>query len=174
MSKLMFVPPPLLLRPTLIWSSVAVCVVFMWRQAAYSFRKTGLCEIAKDMGILDLQLRSNQRMRGSNQRRGWTGLSCWINGELYKPRRERLPRALMEDLSDYPSLFLFRARLFYYILPLNLFNISQNPFCSLGVLSSHLHPVLFGQRALASFLILRGAFCSLNPLSKAKEERQKN
>lgn len=45
------------------------CVVIMWHEATYSCFKTGLCEIAKDIGILDLQLHSNQRMRGSNQRR---------------------------------------------------------------------------------------------------------
>lgn len=104
-----------------------LCAVFMWHQATYSYQKTRLCEIAKDMGILDLQLHSNQRMRGRNQRRGWTGLSRWIN-RTAQPRRERLPGALMEDLSDYPTLVVFWALpFFYYILPLNRSNISQTP-----------------------------------------------
>lgn len=42
----------------------------------YSYHMTAFCGSAKDVDILDLQLHSNQRMRGSSRRTGGTGLSC--------------------------------------------------------------------------------------------------
>lgn len=104
--------------PTLhVWSwcgPAGPCAFCIWHHATYNHCKTRLCEIAKDMGILDLQLRSNQRMRGSNQRKGEQGChvelrenSTTLQRKITLGTNGRLVRL---------SFFLLLGSPFYYIL----------------------------------------------------------
>lgn len=85
----------------MVWSrlscaDMAICDCLQYL-ATYSCYKTRLCEIAKDMGILSLQLHGSLWMKGRNHE----GAECCHVGL----RKKELPQALMEDMSDCPSLF---------------------------------------------------------------------
>lgn len=101
----------------------------MWHEATYSCFKTGLCEIAKDIGILDLQLHSNQRMRGSNQRRDVWGCHVELTENCTTPQRKITQGTNGRLVRPSFSLFFLGARFFffsYYILLLNLFDITKS------------------------------------------------
>ncbi len=107
----------------------------MCHPATYSHRKTALYEIIKDMGILDLQLRNNQRMReGVIREGGEQGCHVELTENCTTPQRKITwgTNGKLVRLSFFLLLLLHSP--FYCILPLNLCNILQNPFCSLTVL----------------------------------------
>lgn len=129
----------------------------MWHQATYSCFKTGLCEIAKDIGILDLQLHSNQRMRRSNQRRGVWGCHVELTENCTTPQRKITQGTNGRLVRLSFSLFFFSRRSFFFSFLItssfSIFLISQNHFCSLCVLFLHVSLVVFGNHFLSSFCL---------------------
>lgn len=144
----------------------------MWHQATYSCFKTGLCEIAKDIGILDLQLHSNQRMRRSNQRRGVWGCHVELTENCTTPQRKITQGTNGRLVRLSFSLFFFSRRSFffffsYYILFLNLFDITKSFLFTLCPFSTCQFSCIWKS---LSFLLLP----FLIPLPRPRNEEYKN
>lgn len=146
------------------------CVVIMWHEATYSCFKTGLCEIAKDIGILDLQLHSNQRMRGSNQRRDVWDCHVELTENCTTPQRKITQGTNGRLVRLSFSLFFLGARFFffsYYILLLNLFDITKSFLFTLCPFSTS---QLYLDITLLSFPLLPFWI----PLPRPRNEEYKN